>query len=644
MFNLFYQNSCLRKNLALVLMITMISLAGGWVLFYPKPVQALIPDIIGGPSGLMGWAWRIAHGAWEKVASKYNAAANWIRTTIKQWEWADTILSRAVAAAAEIALHMVLRMLTNEIIKWIQGGGEPKFVTDWQSFLKDAADKAGGLFVDKYLGAGWLCEPFDMDIKIALLDVPTFDTRVQCTLSDMGANINNFANDFNQGGWTEWIKLTKPQNNFYGGYYTALEEKLKLEEMAREAAGQEAIAGRGFLSIKACVQGYAKDTDESQVATCNNKDGCKTLEEQSAGQLEFVCTEEKAVTPASVISDVASRAIDRDLELLQDQIAALAPSKGILAPYITAVASALVNRVIQEGLAFVTSSGPTPGVSVNVDETPGQAIPASGQATALVEQQNLLKENLEIQLLTQQQSNLSVMQDIATIQNNILIKLKDVLAAGCSLPSWTTSQVISTTQEMNKIIETIQITASEVGTALIKRTTIASYGFGSTPVITYEIISTSPQINSEILAIQNDIIGTNQWIADTATAISSTNGFIQATDNYLELYQQTLQPPTLTEQAALNEKIALMETAKNLTINWGQIAADSSADDLAQLNFDTQTVNLTVIQITQNLLQTRGISQDYPQGGTLYEKKQSLQSKFTQLTIFLSTCSSNISY
>jgi hypothetical protein len=648
MFNLFYQNSSLRNSLAGILVITTIFSIGGWVLFYPNSTQA---QFGGGAADIIGGPYQIEQTVWDKV--KFGIKQTWntidkafqkIQTAIAVWEKSDRLLVRAAAAAAEIALVTILNMLTNEIIKWIQGGGEPRFVTNWQDFLKDAADKVGGEFVDQYLGAGWLCEPFDLDIKIALLDVPTFDERVRCTISDIVENINTFYDDFSKGGWAGWIELTKPRNNFYGAYHIALEEKLKLEALAKEAAGQEAIAGRGFLSPKVCVRGHLEDMCTGyDTNTCNNKDSCYDLKDtaKKSNCHKFVCDKEVASTPASVISDVVSRAADRNLELLQDQIADLTDSKGILAPYITAIGHALINRIMKEGLAFITESGPTidkPSRPIpagrpvyQVDQTPAQVTQTQASATSLLKQQKLLKENLETQLLSQQQSNLSVMQSIESTQTNILTTLKDTLAQNCPLPSWANTQTISTTENT----ETIQITASGIGTILIEKTTVSE-------TTTYQIKKTIPQITNQITALEKDIEQTNQWIADTAKAITSTNGYIQAADDYLTLYQQTLQPPTAEEQAALDQKKQAIEAAKNLAISDGQKAAQSSSTDLEQLDKDTQDINITVNQTTNNLLQARGISQEYPQHGTLYDQKKSLQTKLSQVQSNLLTCSTNI--
>jgi len=623
MFNLFYKKQTTQKTLSTVLIMLMIFSASGWILLYPKPVQAAWADVIGGPLAAVRLAWDKTADARQAISDRWHAAGTWIETELALSKEAKEILTQAKNIASELAMRQVLAMMTNQIITWIQGGGEPQFVSDWQGFLLDAADKAGGLFVDKYLGAGYLCEPFDIDIKIALLDVPTFEERVDCTISDMVDNIDDLYNDFSKGGWKGWIELTKPQNNFYGAYLIARNEKIEKADEAREAALKDAEAGGGFLSIKACIKGHIEDYEGNTFGECNNKESCESMEESVSGENFFACDQETVITPGTILSDITSKAVNQPIKMLEDSISGMASEMGILGPYIIAIGAALSNQVIKEGLAYVKTIGPDPEnpntplppgtPTPDVDQTPAIVTQDQGQTIALLEQQKLLKENLETQLLSQQQSNLSTMQSIATTQSSILTTLKNILTVGCSISSWASSQT-------NGGIT--QITASGIG--------IISFTDTTTEII--------PQINSQIAALENNINETNQWIPDTGSAIASVNGYIQAINDYLNLYETTLQPPTEAEQAVLDQKKDVMNIAKNLAISNSQTAAKSSAESLTGLNADTQETSLTVIQETHNLLQALGFSTTYPQPGTLYAQQQSLQITLSQVQSSLSSC------
>ena len=133
---------------------------------------------------------------WESVDTLFEDIASADIASILAndlWQTAQDLYEWALGVALNVLFNQILTELTNEIVAWIQGGEEPRFLSmDLEDWLGDAANNAGGLFVDQFLGAGWLCEPFDADIKIALLDVPTFETEAECTLEDMGKNISNF--------------------------------------------------------------------------------------------------------------------------------------------------------------------------------------------------------------------------------------------------------------------------------------------------------------------------------------------------------------------------------------------------------------------------------------------------------------------
>ncbi|MEK7640896.1 MAG: hypothetical protein AAB389_02780 [Patescibacteria group bacterium] len=238
----------------------------------------------------------------ERVAAEAAATKN---QTFWQWaeEFVQTVLQKAI-----------LDVVVDQIITYIQGGGKPQFVTDWQGFLEDAGQRAAGDFV-KSLGAGFLCEPFSLELQIAFGggEQKKFSEEAKCTLDDIVENIENFGNDFREGGWIAYGESWKVQNNFIGSFIN-ISERIGLEKEAAElAALNEAVSGKGFLSTKKCT------TDAQGKKTC------------------------KLVTPGSTLGDLTSKALGSDIDFLlnADQ----------LGDYVSAIVDALLNRVIEEGLA-----------------------------------------------------------------------------------------------------------------------------------------------------------------------------------------------------------------------------------------------------------------------------------------------------
>src|SRR3989344_6400390 len=115
-------------------------------------------------------------------------------TQAKVCRWTIEDLFKQLLA---ILKKQILDMMVDQIVVWIQGGGEPRFITDWSAFLGDAANQATGVFIDD-LGLTELCSPGNFKIAIQAYLIPQrkFSKSAKCTLNDVVANIEAFAEDF----------------------------------------------------------------------------------------------------------------------------------------------------------------------------------------------------------------------------------------------------------------------------------------------------------------------------------------------------------------------------------------------------------------------------------------------------------------
>ncbi|MDP3004442.1 MAG: hypothetical protein Q8N43_02990 [Candidatus Azambacteria bacterium] len=235
------------------------------------------------------------------------------------FEWAFKI-------AAEALKRQLLNMIVDQIVAWIQGGGEPKFITDWPGFFRDAVDQAGGKFIQR-IGLSQLCSPFKLLLGAAFIPIPTFTERTSCTLSRIGVNIDAFLENFENGGWIAWQEMVlKPQNNVYGAYLLAWDQYEIEKSAAVKAAASEAQAGRGFLGVKRCIASHQENTGDA------------------AGEIE-VCDKYETVTPGAVVGDLASKAVGSDIDYIvnaQD-----------FAAYVGAIVNAILNRIFAEGVGLL---------------------------------------------------------------------------------------------------------------------------------------------------------------------------------------------------------------------------------------------------------------------------------------------------
>ncbi|MDP3947346.1 MAG: hypothetical protein Q8Q41_01490, partial [bacterium] len=252
----------------------------------------------------------------------------WVRDAAR---WAA---DKAWIMAVEALKKRLLDMLVDQIVQWVQGGGSPKFITDWQGFLRDAFNAGVGDVV-KQLGLGFLCSPFNLQVKLALSPIPKFSQRASCTLDKIVSNIQNFYKDFRNGGWIAYQTQWQPAGNYYGSVLMAYDEAITEGMLRKEAAKNQGIADQGFLSTKRCVQRAYDEMD------------------RPTGE----CLKYEITTPGKTIGDTLSKAIGSDIDYIVNS--------RDLSAYIAAIANAIINRLVREGVsgvaALLTPSAPSGG-------------------------------------------------------------------------------------------------------------------------------------------------------------------------------------------------------------------------------------------------------------------------------------------
>ncbi len=200
---------------------------------------------------------------------------------------------------AYLAAKVVLRSLTTSVVNWIKSGfqGNPLFIQDLEANLADAADQATGAFMKEFLSPevyNAICTPFRAQLVLALKSSNTYAERMRCTLNTVVNNVDNFFNNFRQGGWRGWISMTaSPQNNPYGALLTSLDELKSRQLNAKSNAQTESIFNKGFLSMKKCTEYY---------------------DNQWTG--EYKCTKYENTSPGAWVSDQLSSATGIDFKEL----------------------------------------------------------------------------------------------------------------------------------------------------------------------------------------------------------------------------------------------------------------------------------------------------------------------------------------
>lgn len=152
----------------------------------------------------------------------------------------------------------IITGILEDMIMWVNSGfeGDPQFITNFERYLTDVADEAAGEFI---YGSelGFLCDPFELDIRIALSIQYASEMREfqpQCTLTEIGENFDQFINGtFVDGGWKSWFEFTQGRYSSRVSSFSRAQEQLEREVAeARNRRGQEAAANRFWLGVEIC--------------------------------------------------------------------------------------------------------------------------------------------------------------------------------------------------------------------------------------------------------------------------------------------------------------------------------------------------------------------------------------------------------
>jgi len=300
----------------------------------------------------------------------------------------------------DVVVKMIIDWLVDSTVEWIQNGGEPRYVTNWDSFLSDAFNVGVGEIINQ-TNLAWLCEPFGLQVRIALLPVQRFQNRITCTLDDITANIEDFYQDFRSGGWLAYEEQWYPENNFYGATLMAISEAQSQGVRRQQAAEKEAMAGRGFIGVKRCIW-HNSETGE--------------------------CEEYEIVTPGEVVGEVAAKALTSDYEWAAN-----------VESWTAALVNAAINRLFKEGLGLMRKSTASRSSGYGDYDPYGDYNPALSlekQEQARILDKYQIYQNYFNAILTNKKQSLSAEQQISAILNDIkqrncqpLISESDIAAA-----------------------------------------------------------------------------------------------------------------------------------------------------------------------------------------------------------------------
>ncbi len=207
------------------------------------------------------------------VEDAITAAQQYSSTFQQFYEWEQSFALSALKAN-------LTQGLQDKIFKYVSGGGDkPKFVTDWKSYAEKARTSGVAEATNKLSSSG-ACSSFSQKLftSIGATEAGSGDGEGILKCDFPAGKIEEITSDPSKGGWADYLKLTKPQNNLVGATLLAHDVQQKAADEAEKAATNEAIAGGGYLSAK-----------------------------DSGGKIS---------TPGSTLKDLTSKALGADFDLI----------------------------------------------------------------------------------------------------------------------------------------------------------------------------------------------------------------------------------------------------------------------------------------------------------------------------------------
>lgn len=286
----------------------------------------------------------------------------------------QVLLDQLKQLALSILKRRVLDVMVDETINWINGGGSPQFVTNFNDFFNSASQVAAGDVI-RGVGLGQMCQGLRMPLITFLAGgraagAPPFSQQITCTLNQVVNNIDNFRNDFRAGNWVAFNETWRPQNNYYGAILVAGDELISKTLDSEQAAQTSAAAGQGFTPTERCLSWTLYgETSDLNLWELKTMDGSTYSDPHQTppipddvsptvyNDVYWNCTNTTITTPSNAIAGVAQKALTAHVDnIINAQT---------FSDYAQALIGAMINRVIKVGvsglLGVVTPDAPHQG-------------------------------------------------------------------------------------------------------------------------------------------------------------------------------------------------------------------------------------------------------------------------------------------
>ncbi len=155
----------------------------------------------------------------------------------------------------QIEKNLLMMLVQQKVLTWIQGSGAPRFIQNWGSTLVNSYAAAA----TNALNQQFSCVPSFMlpSLKI-LLSTPQVGTANSCAAqwqSQLGnnlQNLQNFYNNFANGGFNSYFSLFQPGGNAFGALITISDNAVAAGSNAQQATQAKVTSAQGYNGSETC--------------------------------------------------------------------------------------------------------------------------------------------------------------------------------------------------------------------------------------------------------------------------------------------------------------------------------------------------------------------------------------------------------
>lgn len=249
---------------------------------------------------------------------------------------------------ARVITKTIIDTITNSIIAWIQGGGGDNvgFVGNLEQEFRRQADIRGGQFLNQLAGVN-LCGDIGLSLQITLrTGGGSLSRRLECSVTDIVANVNDFFRDFSRGGWPAFIRISmEPQNNPYGAFWIAVDAKAEAEFAGRKAFERNILPNINFQGVRKTDKHCQSEKLVGPLPPGDKED----IQDNGDGTYSYCYTETRVLTYGHLIADVLSKATNNTFDF--------SDSADEISEALVRIANALISKLIVSVAEGIFSPG-----------------------------------------------------------------------------------------------------------------------------------------------------------------------------------------------------------------------------------------------------------------------------------------------